>query len=89
MRLSSMSGKEIINLHDGARLGLMGDSELMIEPDSGKIHSIVVPNTVSLMNLFYKQKDFVIPWSSVRKIGNEVVIVELEEIVEQLKKASY
>jgi len=86
MRLSSLAGKEIINLYDGARLGMVGDSELVIDTDSGKVDSIIVPANGALMSFFYKQKDLVIPWRAIKKVGNEVIIVELEEGNEILKR---
>jgi len=88
MRLSNLAGKEIINLYDGARLGMIGDSELMIDTESGKVESIIVPNNGALMNFFYKQKDLFIPWRAIKKVGNEVIIVELEEANENITKGS-
>jgi sporulation protein YlmC with PRC-barrel domain len=39
MRMSELAGKEIINLNDGMRMGLAGDSDLVVDPDSGNIQS--------------------------------------------------
>lgn len=36
MLLSELSGKEIINLHDGAKLGSIGESDIKISPE-GKL----------------------------------------------------
>lgn len=88
MRLNSLAGKEIINLYDGARLGMVGDSELLIDIDSGRVDSIIVPANGALMSFFYKQKDLVIPWRAVKKVGNEVIIVELEESNDIIKRHS-
>lgn len=43
MRLSEMSGKEIIGLDNGERLGVIGDSDLEINTETGSIHAIIVP----------------------------------------------
>lgn len=89
MKLSSLAGKEIINLYDGARLGMVGESDLVIDNDSGRVESIVVPNNGALVSLFYKQKDLIIPWKAIKKVGNEVIIVELEQSTEAVNKHSF
>ena len=43
MRLSDLVGKEIINIFDGMRLGTIGDSDIVIDPESGEVVSIVLP----------------------------------------------
>lgn len=88
MKLSSLAGKEIINLYDGARLGMIGESELLIDLESGRVDSIIVPTNGTLISFFNRQKDLVIPWRSIKKVGNEVIIVELEEGNETLNRQS-
>lgn len=75
MRLSEIRRKEIINLYDGARLGFLGDADLVINPKSGKILSIEIPQ-LSFLGL-RDRETIVIPWSSVKKIGADMIIVEV------------
>jgi len=89
MKLSNLAGKEIINLYDGARLGMIGESELLIDIESGKVESIIVPTNGTLINLFNRQKELIIPWRAIKKVGNEVIIVELEEAEENSRKYSF
>ncbi|MBX6378763.1 MAG: YlmC/YmxH family sporulation protein, partial [Clostridia bacterium] len=42
MRWSELAGKEIINLHDGARLGRLGEADLLLDPETGTIESLLV-----------------------------------------------
>lgn len=51
MRMSELIGKEIININDGLKMGLVGDSDLIINPESGEIHSIILPNRGNFVNL--------------------------------------
>lgn len=37
MRLSELVGKHIVNIYDGARLGTVGDSDLVIDTETGKL----------------------------------------------------
>lgn len=78
MRLSDFMGKEVVNLLDGSRLGIVGESDLMIDAVSGQIESIILPNRGKLFSLLGNQQHLVIPWEAIRRIGNEVIIVELE-----------
>ncbi|MBS3887330.1 MAG: YlmC/YmxH family sporulation protein [Dethiobacter sp.] len=74
MELSQLSKKEIINLYDGSRLGYVADSDLVIDEATGDIQSIIiVPRGAKLRGV----RELSIPWAAIKKIGEEVLIVEL------------
>lgn len=74
MELSRLSKKEIINIHDGSRLGYVGDSDLVIDEDTGNIHSIIIfPKGVKSK----ATRELAIPWSSIKKIGEELLLVDI------------
>lgn len=76
MELSRLSRREIINLYDGARLGFIGEADLVIDEKSGEIKAIIVaPRGLSLK--FSRSKEMFIPWTAVKKIGDEVMIIDL------------
>lgn len=79
MRLGELIGKEIVNLYDGARLGVIGESDLTIDATTGQVHSIILPRRQSLLNLWVERPQLVIPWEAVKKIGSEVIVVELDQ----------
>lgn len=81
MRLSELGGKEIVNLNDGGRLGIIADSDLVIDEKSGRILALLVPDRRSQIKIFgFNDRNGVeIPWSSIRKIGNDMIIIELDE----------
>jgi YlmC/YmxH family sporulation protein len=77
MRLSEFGNKEIVNLNDGKRLGLIEDSDLIIDENTGKINSIVVYETKG--SIFRSRPNYIeIPWEYIKKIGNDMIIVEVE-----------
>ncbi|MDQ0337313.1 YlmC/YmxH family sporulation protein [Caldalkalibacillus uzonensis] len=78
VRLSELSGKEIIDVDNGERLGLVGQTDLVICETTGSIHSLLLP-TASFLGLGKKRAEVVIPWQAVRKIGPEMMIVELRQ----------
>lgn len=81
MLLSELSGKEIVNLHDGAKLGLVGDSDIKINVN-GKVEALIISSR-SGYNWFFgrnneREGEFVVvPWKAIKKIGSEVIIVDI------------
>lgn len=79
MRMGELAGKEIVNLFNGARLGVVGESDIAIDMESGRIHSIIIPRRGNLVNFWVDKQHMIIPWDSVKKIGHEVIIVDLDQ----------
>ncbi len=86
MKLSDLIGKEIINIYDGARLGTVGDSDLIIDGDSGYVDSILLPNPNGFLRVFGDRSTLTIPWEAIKKIGDQVIIVELDGTFSKTKK---
>lgn len=79
MRFNAISGKEIVNLCDGSRLGIIADSDLLIDEKTGKIIALLIPDEKGIFNLFSSASLLEIPWESIKKIGNDMIIIELED----------
>ncbi|KYD13215.1 MAG: YlmC/YmxH family sporulation protein [Caldibacillus debilis] len=77
MYFFQLQAKEIINMTDGRRLGVVVD--LDIEPESGKIKSLIVRKRFSLRNRKDGKEEYVIPWSGILKIGEDVLFVRLND----------
>jgi len=71
--------REIINIVDGRRLGFVADIEINLE--KGKIEALIVPGQGRFLGLFGKESDYVITWDQIRKIGEDVILVELRNAV--------
>lgn len=67
--------KEVINISDASRLGFVQD--VNAELGSGLITSIVVPGHSKFFNFLSSENQMVIPWSSIKRIGDDVILVEL------------
>jgi YlmC/YmxH family sporulation protein len=78
MRLSQLSGKEIIDLEHGERLGMVGQADLIINENTGSIESMVLP-AASFLGMKKKRESLIIPWHAIRKIGPEMMIIELRQ----------
>jgi len=73
-RVSELRCKEIIDIRDGSRFGYVGDAE--VDLDSGEIAALVVPGRLRLFGLLGREADTVFPWSAVRRIGEDTILVE-------------
>ena len=76
MKFSELAGKEIINTFDGSRLGLLSDSDLVINPRTGKILSLVISKR-GVLGLFRSSTEITISWQSVKKIGQDMIIIDV------------
>ena len=77
MRMSELKKREVINVCDCRRLGFVGD--LDIDPCSGKILAIIVPGPGCVCGFLGREKDFVIPFGDICQIGDDIILVRLEE----------
>lgn len=76
LELSRLARKEIINLYDGARLGYVGESDLLIDEQSGQIKAIIItPRGLPLR--FGRGRELIIPWVAVKRVGKETMIIDL------------
>jgi len=68
--------KEVINICDARRLGCVLDVD--IDYCTGCVNAIVVPGCGrSLFSCFKPGVDIVIPWEKIKKIGEEIILVEI------------
>ncbi len=79
MRLTEFAAKRIVNLYDGGIIGTVGESDLVIDPYDGRIDSIVLPPTRGFSAFSAPKRQITIPWETVKKVGAEVIVIDLEE----------
>jgi YlmC/YmxH family sporulation protein len=75
LKTSDLRTRDVINVSDGKRLGTINDLE--VDLDTGVIRSVVVPNPIRMFSFWGKKDDLVIPWNKIRKIGIDVILVDL------------
>ena len=73
-RALTFKQKEVINLADGRRLGYVQDVEANFE--TGEITAIIVPGTNKMFS-FGQKSDIVIPWQNIRRIGDDIILVDI------------
>lgn len=73
-RISELRCKEIINVSDGSRYGYLGDAEVDLE--TGQVTALVVPGRLRFFGLLGREEDQVFPWDAVRRVGEDIILVE-------------
>ena len=73
MRLSELQNKDLINLVDGKIVGRIVD---VIVDEDGKVSSLVADRT-GFMTWMSGKKEIEIRWSQIKKIGSDVILVEV------------
>jgi len=73
VRVSELQERVVINILDGKRLGYISD--VVIDPERGRITALVLPGEGRFFGLFGHGKEKVIPWSHIVKIGIDCVLV--------------
>ena len=87
MRLSEFADKKIINIFDGEILGTAGESDLLVDPDSGRIVEIIVPPSrgFAAISANNNRRQLSIPWGAVKKVGAEVIVVDVDDSSKYLR----
>ncbi len=73
MRYSDLAGKEIVCVDEGIRLGVINNTDLIVNTETGEIDSIIIPYGKG----YFKNKVVVVPWKGIKKIGRDLIIVDL------------
>ena len=76
VKFTQLQCKEVICVSDGRRLGFITDIQINI-PD-GNICAIVVPGPCRYLGLVGRHEDFIIPWNCIKKIGPDIVLVDIK-----------
>jgi len=72
-RWTELRRKEVVNICDGARLGFVQD--VLVELPCGQIAALIVPGVCHILE---PRHDHIIPWSCIRQIGPELILVEAD-----------
>lgn len=87
MLLSDLAGKEIINLYDGEKLGLVGDADMDISLN-GAVEAIILTSRGGFAGFWSskgEREQLVIPWQTIKKVGSEVIIIDLNNKSEKVR----
>lgn len=80
LKVSDLRMRDVINILDGRRLGTIKDIDVDIE--KGKVTALILPGTGKFMGIFGKNDDIIIPWEKIKKLGTDVILVELQHFTD-------
>ncbi len=77
VKISDLRAREVVNVVDGRRLGLIKDIE--VDMEEGRITAIILPGDGGgrFLGFFAKDEEIVVPWEKIKKIGMDVILVEV------------
>ena len=79
MKKSELRMKEVININNGKKLGYIDDVEIDIK--AGQVTAVILPGDENfLLRFFSKKKDIVVSWQEIKVIGEDVVLVDYNNI---------
>ena len=73
-RVQDLRYKEVVNICDGLRMGFVCD--VILNAATGQILALVVPGPCRFLGIFMREDDYVIPWECIRKLGDDMILVE-------------
>jgi YlmC/YmxH family sporulation protein len=79
IRISDLKERDVVNVNDGRRLGLIKDLELDLE--NGLVKAIVIPAAGGVWGKLSRGRDYVIPWDKIVKIGVDTILVDYPQEV--------
>ncbi|NPV52482.1 MAG: YlmC/YmxH family sporulation protein [Firmicutes bacterium] len=80
IRTSELRVKDVVNALDGRRLGPVSDLEIDI--DTGQVKAVMVPGPPRFLGIIGRGNDYVIPWERIKRIGLDVILVEVSDAVD-------
>lgn len=78
MKLSDLSGKEIVDVKRAERLGVLGQTDLEINEQTGQIEALLIP-TLKWFGLRKQGNEVRVPWRHIKKIGTDMIIIDIPE----------
>ncbi len=75
IKISDLRMREVVNVVDGRRLGLIRDIDIDLE--AGRIAALILPGQGRFLGLFGREDELVVPWDKIKKIGLDIILVEL------------
>ncbi|MDE5587083.1 MAG: YlmC/YmxH family sporulation protein [Bacilli bacterium] len=75
MLLSDLQRKDIVNVIDGRNVGNIID--VKVDEATGTIVSLIIEPSKNFFSFLSRGEDTEIPWKSITKIGEDVILVKL------------
>lgn len=75
MKLSELQKKDIVDIKTGRKIGKIVDIEFDIS--SGYMIKFIIESNGILKNIFSSNEDIVIRFSQIKKLGEDVILIDI------------
>ncbi len=83
-RIADLRNKEVVNMADGQRLGNVED--VLVDTGSGRVLALVVPGPCRFLGLFFPGDDYIIRWESIRRVGEDLILIDVRGDCERARR---
>ena len=80
IKTSELWAKEVINVLDGRKLGMIEDVDINLK--RGEINSVIIPGRAGWLGFIGGSQDLEIEWDQIENIGEDVILVRLDNFLE-------
>ncbi len=86
-RIAELQFKELVDISTGAKYGYISDLE--IDTELGSIKNIVVYGRPRIFGILGREPDLIFPWSAIKRIGSDLILLEAVDQKTPNKKHFY
>lgn len=86
VKLCDLQRKEVVSVRNGVKLGFADD--VTIDTEEARVRGLVVYGKLRLFGLLGRRPDVVIPWESIEVIGEDAILVNIEELPQEAVRRS-
>lgn len=84
MHISEFQTKDVVNVSDGKKLGIVGDFDINVT--TGKIQAVIISGSGKVLGFFGKEEELIVPWRNIVKIGEDVILVRVNRNSDQISE---
>jgi YlmC/YmxH family sporulation protein len=78
MRFSELARKELLDINEGNFWGTAGRADLLINEQTGEIHSLVLGGSGGFLGIG-QSDEIIVPWKAIIKIGGDAIIFDFKK----------
>ena len=86
VKLCDLQRKEVVSVKNGVKLGFADD--VTIDTEEAQVRGLVVYGKLRLFGLLGRRPDVVIPWECIEVIGEDAILVNIEELPKETVRRS-
>ena len=86
VKLCDLQRKEVVSVKNGVKLGFADD--VTIDTEVAQVRGLLVYGNLRLFWLLGPRPDVVIPWESIEVIGEDAILVNIEELPKETVRRS-